>query len=157
MKRSSPLVANLNGWPLKCEPPRLAKNTPRMPPRTPIGVSIASISGKRSSAFDEGAFVAGELEIFVAAHLGVAAVEEEVGIVAPALEALQAQGEQAAAAEALIPADVAVDDLALQRVADLRRHFIRQPHGAAGERPELAEDRVFLDERQAERHRACRC
>ena len=31
-------------------PPMLAKNTPRMPPRMPMGVAIALISGKRSSA-----------------------------------------------------------------------------------------------------------
>jgi hypothetical protein len=31
-------------------PPMPAKKTPRMPPSTPSGVSIASINGKRSSA-----------------------------------------------------------------------------------------------------------
>jgi hypothetical protein len=37
-------------WLLNQAPPMPAKNTPRMPPMTPIGVSAASISGNRSSA-----------------------------------------------------------------------------------------------------------
>ena len=40
---------NLNGVPSKYAPPTFRNATPRTPPRTPIGVSIASISGKRSS------------------------------------------------------------------------------------------------------------
>jgi hypothetical protein len=47
---SALLENHLNGWPSKLPPPRLPKNTPRMPPMTPSGVSIASMNGKRSSA-----------------------------------------------------------------------------------------------------------
>ena len=46
-----PLPAAADSWSLNQPPPMLAKNTPRMPPMTPIGVNAASISGKRSSAF----------------------------------------------------------------------------------------------------------
>jgi hypothetical protein len=66
-----------------------------------MGVSIASMSGKRSSALAKKAFVADELEVVVAAHLGVAAEEDEVGEVAPALEAAPAERQQAVGAEAL--------------------------------------------------------
>ncbi len=44
------LVAYWYGWSLKYAAPVPKKNTPRTPPITPSGVSIASISGKRSSA-----------------------------------------------------------------------------------------------------------
>jgi hypothetical protein len=54
--RSWDLVANLKPWLLNQPPPMLAKNTPRMPPMTPIGVSAASMSGKRSSALANTAF-----------------------------------------------------------------------------------------------------
>src|SRR5262245_40591766 len=37
-------------WLANHAPPTPAKNTPRMPPMTPIGVSAASMSGNRSSA-----------------------------------------------------------------------------------------------------------
>src|SRR5688572_4436577 len=44
------------GWLLNQAPPMLAKNTPRMPPMTPTGVSAASINGKRNSALANIAF-----------------------------------------------------------------------------------------------------
>ncbi len=49
-------VHTLNGVPSKCAPPRPAKSVARTPPSTPIGVAMASISGKRSSAFVKNAF-----------------------------------------------------------------------------------------------------
>ena len=82
----------------------LAKNTPRIPPSTPIGVSMASINGKRSSALRNAVAVADELQVLVAAHLGVAAEVHEVGRVAPALEPAGAQRQQARCAEAQVVA-----------------------------------------------------
>ena len=50
------LLVNLKPLLSNHPPPTLKKKTPRTPPMTPIGVSIASISGKRSSAFAKTAF-----------------------------------------------------------------------------------------------------
>jgi len=44
------------GWLSNQPPPMFAKNTPRMPPMTPTGVSAASINGNRSSASANTAF-----------------------------------------------------------------------------------------------------
>jgi hypothetical protein len=48
-------VANWNGVLLNDAPPTLKNAVPLMPPMTPMGVSIASISGNRSSAFPKNA------------------------------------------------------------------------------------------------------
>ena len=102
---------NVNGWPLKPAPPMLAKNTPRRPPSTPNGVSIASMSGKRSSALAKNALLADELEVVVAAHLGVAAEVQEVRVAAPALEALEPEREHAVGHQPLVVPHVDVDRL----------------------------------------------
>ena len=52
----SPVQGLVVGWFLNHAPPIPAKNTPRIPPMTPIGVSAASISGKRSSALAKTTF-----------------------------------------------------------------------------------------------------
>ena len=52
----SPPVANqVNGRSFRLAPPMLKKKVPRMPPISPIGVSIASMRGKRSSALKNAA------------------------------------------------------------------------------------------------------
>jgi hypothetical protein len=53
------------------------------------GVSAASMIGKRSSAFAKGDVLADELQVVVAAHLGVAAEIHEVRDSADALEAAE--------------------------------------------------------------------
>ena len=68
------------------------------------------------------------------------------------LKPRSAHREHAGAGEALVVAGVAVEGLARQRAADFRRDVVGKPHRAAGERPELAEDRRLLDERDAEGH-----
>ena len=96
--------------------------------------------------------VADELEEVVAAQFRVAAEEEEVGHVADALEPFHAERGHAVAADALVVAGVAVEGLARQRVADLRRHLVGQAIGAAGQRAVLAKDRRLVHERGADRH-----
>src|SRR5204862_7300706 len=89
--------------------------------------------------------------IVVAEQLRVAAEVEEVGKVARALEPAEAGGEQPRAAEPQVKPPSDVEGLPRQRAGDLRRHVVGEPHGTAGEGPELPEDRRLLHERRAER------
>ena len=67
---------------------------------TPSGVSAASMSGNRSSAFSEERLVAEELQVVVAAQLRVAAEIHVAGELAPALEAARAERQHAVGARA---------------------------------------------------------
>src|SRR6185295_6934384 len=90
---------------------------------------------------EERRLAAHELEVVVAAHLGVAAEVEEVGRAAPALEPAAPQRQQPGRADALVEAQVDVGRLPIERVADLWRDLVAQAHGVARQRPELAEHR----------------
>ncbi len=106
--------------------PRLKKNTPRSPPTTPIGVSAASMIGKRSSALPKKRLVAEERQVVVAAHLGVAAEIEVARELAPALVGAGAQREHAVGAEAQVIAGVGVHGLAREQVAKARRVLVAE-------------------------------
>ena len=100
----------------------------------------------------EEALVAHELQVVVAAQLGVAAVEEVVRRPARAVEPAEAEGRHAGGGDALVVAEVAVEGLPRQRVAELGRHGVGRPEGVAGQGTELAEHRGLARERHGQRH-----
>ena len=104
--------------------PRLKKKTPRRPPTTPIGVSAASNDRESQLGIGEEPLVAEELEVVVAAQLGVAAEVDVAGELAPALVAARAEGEHAVGAEPQVVARVTVERLARQQAAAARGVFV---------------------------------
>src|SRR4029078_1548980 len=70
----------------------------------------------------------------------------------PAAETAQPHGEQSGAADAGVLADVAIERLSRLQSPEAWRRLVRQPHGSARQRPELAEDRRLFDEGETHRH-----
>ena len=101
----------------------------------------------------EEALVADKLQVVVAAQFGVAAVVEVVRRVSRAVEAAEPERRDAVGRDALVVAEVAIERLPRQRVAELRRDGVRRPERVAGQRPVLAEHRRLARQRDRERHR----
>ena len=101
--------------------------------------------------------VTDELQILVPAQFGVAAKEQELGVVAPALKAADTEGEHAVGAQALVVASVGIDRPPVQEVAaDLRRPGHADACRLASHRTKVAEHRGLVHERQSDRHHVAR-
>src|SRR5262245_5684364 len=69
-----------------------------------------------------------ELEILIAAQLGVAAEVDEVRDLAPALETAKSQRQQPCRTKTRVMPDIRVDRLTREETTNRRRGFVRQAH-----------------------------
>ena len=96
--------------------------------------------------------MAEEVQVVVAAHLGLAAEEDEVGEVSPTVERAPADCQDPVLGDPQVVAGVEVDGLTGQEPAESRGVLVARHHGVAGDRTVLAEDGRLLEEAGAERH-----